>query len=305
MNKKFENRNSMGIVTHEFIRNLVLSVLNASPGLSDDIIALGTVLEEIKDLNEFQTINRSGYRIVKSQSKDVMAVNAIDVVDALRGYANVTNNEVLFSEMELTYWDIMKKRDSEARDTCTFIHTRGVEHASGIATYGISEEVLLNFKNYIVEFESNMAKPRLTIAERMQLTKGLEMAFERLDGVLEDMDAKVFALRFLYPEVVSNYKDCRKIVNYRGSVLSVSGKVYDEGGLPLYGATIVLKEADRFAKSTYKGNFEFKNVANGTYTVVVSRPGYETQEVTAGIVKGETTRLAFLLKVVNGFLRNS
>ncbi|WNM20281.1 carboxypeptidase-like regulatory domain-containing protein [Flavobacterium capsici] len=303
MKKHDENKYYMEQLVHEYLKGLDSAIVEASPELDTDIAELGSEIDLIAELNEYQQMNRTGHQLIKSQLKQDMAMKAIEVVDALRAYAKVTNNMVLFAEMGITYWSIYKKRDAEAKDECRFIHDRGVEHLAGITTYGITEAFLLELKGLITDYNANMTKPRMSITERMQLTRGIDDAFGRIDVLLKELDIKVFALRTLYPAVVSHYKDCRRIVDYRGSVLAISGTVKNELDEPIFGATATIEVLDRSTKSTYKGNFEFRNLPDGLYTVVVERPGYEKQAVTVGVVKGETTKINVVLKSTEGQLR--
>ena len=300
MRKRSENKYNMLVLVLEYLKSLNTSIINSSPRLDAVIALLEDEVALIASLNEYQTVNRTGYRVVKSQLKQNMVMKAIEVVDALKAYAKVENNEVLFAEMNISYWSLIKKRDTEATNQCQFIHARGFEHVTGITTYGITATFLTDFEQLIVDYTTNSMKPRLSITERMQLTKGIDDAFERVDVLLKDMDIKVTALRTLHPAVFSHYKDCRKIVNYRGSVRAISGTVKNEAGEPIFGATVSIPLLNLSVKSTFKGNFEFKNLADGNYTIVVERPGYDKQVVAAGVVKGETTKINLVLRSLDG-----
>lgn len=300
MKKRNENKYNMVLLVLEYLKGLNTSIINASPRLDAVIALLEEEVALIASLNEFQTVNRTGYRVVKSQFKQNMVMKAIEVVDALKAYAKVENNEVLFAEMDITYWSLIKKRDTEASSQSQFIHSRGVEHLTGIITYGITEVFLDDFEQLIVDYTDNLMKPRFSITERMQLTRGIAEGFERVEILLKDMDIKVTALRTIYPAVVSQYKDCRRVINYRGSVLAISGTVKNETGEPIFGATVSIPSPNMSVKSTFKGNFEFKNLPDGDYTIVVERPGYDKQVVTAGVVKGETTKINLVLLSLDG-----
>ncbi|MCG2614240.1 TonB-dependent receptor [Terrimonas sp. NA20] len=71
----------------------------------------------------------------------------------------------------------------------------------------------------------------------------------------------------------------------------VTGKVTDELGAPLVGATIKVKGTDRNATSDAQGFFRI-NANSGTATLIVSYVGYEIQEVAIA----KRSEIAFLLK---------
>lgn len=59
---------------------------------------------------------------------------------------------------------------------------------------------------------------------------------------------------------------------------SIQGKVLNEDGMPLAGASLTLIELNRQAGTDNEGGYSFNDVPHGTYTVSVSFIGYETTE---------------------------
>ncbi len=59
-----------------------------------------------------------------------------------------------------------------------------------------------------------------------------------------------------------------------------------EDGNPLPGVNVFLKNSQKGAVTNSEGNYEIKNVKEGTYTLVVSFLGYETQEKTIEVKTG-------------------
>ena len=74
----------------------------------------------------------------------------------------------------------------------------------------------------------------------------------------------------------------------------IGGRVTDTLGRPIAGATVVIKGTNISTQTDSKGNFDFANLAQGKYTIVVSYIGYEKAEAT--ISTTETTMVqAFIL----------
>lgn len=83
---------------------------------------------------------------------------------------------------------------------------------------------------------------------------------------------------------------------------TISGKVVDENGDPLPGASIKVNELNAIAMAKTDGSFTL-NVAPGTYTIIVSFVSYATNTLTKVVVKdGETTNLNVTLKGEAGSL---
>lgn len=80
--------------------------------------------------------------------------------------------------------------------------------------------------------------------------------------------------------------------------LNVRGKILDEGGKPLEGATIVVKGTSRTAKTDVKGEFEIKDVDEDA-VLLVSYVGFKTLEIA---VKDAVIPLEIKLNVATGEL---
>ena len=76
---------------------------------------------------------------------------------------------------------------------------------------------------------------------------------------------------------------------------SLSGKVLDLKQQPIIGASVVLKGTVRGVATNDKGEFTLKNVEIGTYTLVISSIGSQTQEKIVEILRGQTTTIDFQL----------
>ena len=57
---------------------------------------------------------------------------------------------------------------------------------------------------------------------------------------------------------------------------TISGTVKDQSGNLIPGASVLLKENAKGATTDFDGNYEIKNVANGTYTIIASYIGYDS-----------------------------
>ena len=66
------------------------------------------------------------------------------------------------------------------------------------------------------------------------------------------------------------------------------GEVKDfHDGSALYGATVHLKELNKYVSTDFNGKFKFQNLCNSTITFVISHIGCETKEVIV-TVTGDT-----------------
>ncbi len=72
---------------------------------------------------------------------------------------------------------------------------------------------------------------------------------------------------------------------------SISGRVLDENGLPLPGATVVLPEISKGDITDLRGEFTISSINPGDYTLKVSYIGYETIEQSVSVTSGTTSSL--------------
>lgn len=303
MNRNQENKDTMASVVLEYMKEVPETLVQDTPGLEENIQELTEILEVISEKNEYQNTDNSGYSIVKSNLRNAMVELGVNIAYSLKAYAKRVNNEVLFTEMSMTKSSLENMRDNDVKDKCQLIATRATENVAGISTYGITQAVIDGYIQNITLFGNNIPKPRLSITANVLLTQNIAAAFKALDKSLEELDIKMFALNFAHRQIVDQYKSCRRIVNHAGRLLSLVGNITDQDYNPVFGAIVSISAINREAKSTKKGNFEFKNLPEGQYMVQIARPSFATQTIMVGVVKGQTTELKIMLQPANENLR--
>lgn len=303
MNRNQENKDTMASVVLEYMKEVPETLVQDTPGLEENIQELTEILEVISEKNEYQNTDNSGYSIVKTNLRNSMVELGVNIAYSLKAYAKRVNNEVLFTEMSMTKSSLENMRDNDVKDKCQLIATRATANVAGISTYGITQAVIDGYIQNITLFGNNIPKPRLSITANVLLTQNIAAAFKALDKSLEELDIKMFALNFAHRQIVDQYKSCRRIVNHAGRLLSLVGNITDQDYNPVFGAIVSISAINREAKSTKKGNFEFKNLPEGQYMVQIARPSFATQTIMVGVVKGQTTELKIMLQPANENLR--
>jgi hypothetical protein len=87
-------------------------------------------------------------------------------------------------------------------------------------------------------------------------------------------------------------------LSFAQSTGSISGYVLDieSENEPLAYAEVAIKETGNKTFADENGNFKFDDLAEGTYTLVYSFIGYETEELTTSVTPNNLTTLNFHLK---------
>ena len=303
MKKTFENKYNMAKVVQAYLEEQDAATINASPGLDQDVDLLKQINNEINRINEFQMMDRTGYRIYKNISKEAVINSVINCAFGLMAFAKPIPNQIMYNQVKTTRSELLGLRDNELRSRALFLYHRAMENQPDLDVYGVTVAFLSNLLTEIEVFNEQISQPRLNLTERTELTELMVVEFEKLNNLLSDMDTKVNALSILFPLIVKRYKNCRIIVNYRGSVLAISGEIKDLIGNSIFGAICTLTELGKTVKSTAKGNFEFKNVPNGQYNLQVKRPGFEIINQSISVVKGETNKVFLVMNSDSSLLR--
>jgi hypothetical protein len=78
---------------------------------------------------------------------------------------------------------------------------------------------------------------------------------------------------------------------------SLSGTIKDTAGAVLQDAQIVLQPTGTAAASNAQGNYLFRNLRSGSYTVTVSYAGFTTSNTDVDVSSGQTTQVNVTLTV--------
>ncbi|CAG0948038.1 partial TonB-dependent receptor P39, partial [Anaerolineae bacterium] len=76
----------------------------------------------------------------------------------------------------------------------------------------------------------------------------------------------------------------------------LSGSVLQSAGKPLSGVHVTLRELSAGTSTDADGNFSFRGIPAGTYTVVTSHIGYKPVMMEVVIRSGETRKINFNLE---------
>lgn len=77
---------------------------------------------------------------------------------------------------------------------------------------------------------------------------------------------------------------------------TISGKVLDETGQAVLGATVSLKETNKLAITDENGRFAFSGILEGNHVIVASSVGYKTIEKQITVVEGEPLEVDLILE---------
>ncbi|QQS51015.1 MAG: carboxypeptidase regulatory-like domain-containing protein [Bacteroidota bacterium] len=304
MNNYQESKLSMYLVVRDYMTTNA-TILTPLPNFAANQTAFQNAITQIQASGEQQNFDKTGIAGSKSQLKQTLVTLVADASRKLTAYAKFTNNQTLLSEVNYSESDLKRRADTNLRDAAQGIYDRAQPIVASLATYGITAATQTTLLNAINAFNTAIPKPRLGITEKKQSTSQLAALFKTADTALENIDTAVEIIRLTQVNFYNGYKAARKLVLTGGGSVSVKGIVTDAStGEPLKSATLKFATNGTTAKlkatngngeitkkTADKGGFMIKTLAEGSYQVVISKPGYKEQTVTVNVSDGEMSVL--------------
>ena len=299
MNNYQKNKLSMYLVMRDYMTTNA-TILAALPNFATNQTAFLNAIIQIQASDEQQNFNKTGIAAGKSQLKQTVVTLAADSSRKLTAYAKFTGNLTLLSEINYTESDLKKCRSTNLRDTAQGIYDRAQPIVASLATYGITAATQTALLNAINAFHAAIPKPRLGITEKKQSTTQIAALFKTADAALENIDIAVEIVRLTQVNFYNGYKTARKLVLTGGGSVSVKGNVTDAStDEPLKSAHLKFKNTGSPARlnagltkqTADKGGFMIRTLAEGSYQVTITKPGYKEQTVTVNVSTGEMSIL--------------
>ena len=302
-----ESRFSMQLVVRDYL--VANAAITATlPNYAGFFSGVSAGIVQIQTIRAQQEADKKGIATSKSQLKANLIVLAMDVSRKLVAYATIVNNTELLQEVNYAESELKVCADTILKDRCQVIYDRANANVAALATYGVTAAINTNLLTALNAYNVAIPKPRLGITDKKRATEQLALVLKEVDDNLAKIDVLVEIVKVSQPTFYSKYKTARKIIETGVGTLSVKGKITDaESGKGLKGAKVsfaadasgaivnATKGAAKEKKSADKGGFNIKSLAEGSYTVTISKPGYKDAVVTVYVTDGA-------LSVVDGAL---
>jgi len=301
MNNYQESKLSMYLAVRDFM-TANSTILTALPNFAANQTALQTAITQIQANSTLQTFDKTGIAANKSLTKKTLITLAADTARKVSAFARLNNNQTLQAEVNYSESDLRKRTDTNLRDAAQGIYDRAQTNLAALATYGISAATQTALQNATTAYNAEIPKPRLGITERRQATLLLASLLKTADAALVNIDATVEIVRLTQVNFYNGYKSARKIVTTGAGNIAVKCLVTDVAtGNPLPAAKVkfVLNGVLVLTKKTAaKGGFVVKTLAEGTYAVTASKPGYKDEVLQLYLSEGEMKEVVFKMEVV-------
>ncbi|MHB9141429.1 MAG: carboxypeptidase-like regulatory domain-containing protein [Paludibacter sp.] len=255
-------------------------------------------LAQMEAYGEQQKKDIKGLRTKKEELKAGTGQKVLDMSHRIEAYAKITGDKVLEKKAHIAEAAYLKSSDQDFMSTNNIIVELAEVNQTALLEYGVTPELITALKTTVDDYRAQVDAPKEGTTERKQVTDQLAAMVETQTEVLERLDALYELLRYSQPAIYDEYQDTRRII-YRSGTLSAKCEVKDaETGLALAGANVAFSQNDGLIfekKTSVAGGLNIKSLDEGTYTVTVSRLGYQTQTLTVHVLDMEMNILKVAL----------
>ena len=306
MNKRQEAYKSMAMKTMgEMHRHD--AIWKSNKVISGTVTKIETLFEGIDTANARQNMKTEGATQKKNSFRKQVDKTTDIFLGIFRSYAKTTGNDELYQNSNKSLSEIKDIKDTEI----TVLANSTVKYAENnkekLKDYGISADMIKNYSTAIDGYKEYLTKPQEIKAEKKTATADLKELFKQLDEQLtEYLDNHMMQFVEKEPQFYSDYENARIIYDDPTTSKSLMGTV--TGGdaevevLQYVKVTVKFKAgselADKVKSTSKKGNFQFKGLKEGIYTVSFEKFEYETITKEIEIHKNAMTRLNVQMKKI-------
>ena len=236
--------------------------------------------------------------------KNQLVEATVDHSRKLEAFATFNNNKALAKEVHFTRSELKRTRSGKLIEIAKGLHKKAQNNLPELPSYGISADTLGRLMTLIEKYSKSVPATRIAIAAGKQYTWQIEKAIKNAEAALTNIDLSFEIIRLSNKDKYEKYKILRKNVNYGKNSLMMIGKVIDSRiKQPIKNVSLVFKlnnngngsitekQEPIIKKTAKKGGFAIKLLPEGTYTVEISKNGYQSQQQTVAVTNGELTRL--------------
>ena len=179
--------------------------------------------------------------------------------------------------------------DRKLTGICYQLHQDGLENIAALAPFMIDAAWLNAFLTKINGFSGVIGSPAAARAVRKKATEEIKRLVPEIAFVLRHkLDPVMDYFKLQDSLLYANYRNGRKMISPPTEKPALKGKVSDTEGKPLKGLQVTIAGTQRKSITTALGNFRFKRLADGKYTLIVKEKKKEVARQVVDVpVNGE------------------
>lgn len=267
---------------------VIEQVCDDNPGIISELVAFQTAVNKYKALiaqifetEQFRSLPLTGITLDKGADRTKLCKLVSNIARFAFAYASATKNETLKAEVDYSHSKFLLLREDQLVSISQNIHDIGITNLPALKDYGITDAKLTELQAAIDAFKASIPKPRAAKGQKITMTGNLEELFAQTDDILiNQMDALLSNFETAHPNFVKDYRVARRIKDPATTATQLKGKITNKSdGKPVKDATITVVELALTTKSNSAGNYKFKPIDYGEYTIKVTATGFQDYEV--------------------------
>jgi hypothetical protein len=281
MNSLQEDRVSMLLAVRSLLnRDEIRPIWSGTDYFAGFVGRLGVLITEILEVSLVQELNRTGVAIMKKERREALTGAAMKVVNGVRAYAALTEDEELLAALGYSLRDLKKARDTHLLGIAGRIFEVADPLRVQLARVRLTTEDVERVNVLRGEFLEMIAAPRLGAVEKKGATDLLRVKLREAGLVLRNkMDLMVSVFENEHVDFVLEYFSTRRLVRtgVRHTGAWLRGQVVDKvSGAGVGGARVRIEEKKRTKVKVTNGEglFGFLFKTKCEVTVVVEAEGY-------------------------------
>jgi len=233
-----------------------------------------------------------------TKEKDELLIQLIQSSDKLMvaciRLANYTSNTLLLNQIWNLKQELRKNSNVSLLSVSDQLYNLALIYEDDLDAYSISSDLIKKHKQLTDDSKGKLTKRNLILDQNKQYKLEFEEALRTIDKLLkEQLDWSLKGYKEKHPELVSEYFTTRRLTKIINQHINLRGSIIDKETRERisYGDVSIL-ETDLKTKITEKGNFVFKNLPQGEYTLKVENLNYETLLLTVRRYSNENIKLS-------------
>lgn len=267
--------------------------------ITDDNTMYNSMLDAVALNKQKHLTILIGYTIDKSNKEQLLVNDLLFVMPAIRTWASrpAINRPDIKGQATMPESAIPLLADTVLLDKAKAMKKLIEDNPTIIDPLYVPLARKALFDQHILDYEAVVEMPETMIDERAVATQNMIAGITEAVKFRKDiMLDTVKRLRETKPEFFQGFKQSMKIDNNPSGTLSVQGNISNEqDNTALSNVTCYIPALDKKAKSGEKGNFRFKSLPAGEYTIIFTKFGFEPQTKTIAVNDGERTELTVKL----------
>jgi hypothetical protein len=267
---------------------------------------LKVMYDKVPALLSLQDLSVAGFTEQKNNARNLLLKDLNKFCNGIAYHGAEHNQPEIAKRFSISPTEIEKKGDKELWGFAEGVlaAVAGMSTSSKDAV-GLTAAAITTFTAHYTAFKSLVGNPNHKIQEAERGTIQLRVLIKDMRELLEaKLDRAVKMIEAEEPDFAIEYWGVREIVDTGSTTRALTATITATGSnAPIAGASATINPGNISKLSGASGIFYLQSLPPGSYTMLVSRSGYDSKTVNFTIVANEHTQLTVQL-VSNGATEN-